>query len=82
MIGIDILCHSFSTALTTKVPYIDITSGDVMCYFILSMLDLVRPMHENDSLTSQVITKSRIVIFCIFHVHGLSKQNHRDVTYI
>ena len=60
MIWIDILCHSFSTALTTKVPYFDITNGDVMCYFILSMLDLVRRRHETDSLTSQVITKSRV----------------------
>ena len=63
MIWIDILGHSFSMALTTKLPYIDITSGDVTCYFILSTLDLVRPMHENDLLTSQVITKSRVVIW-------------------
>ena len=43
-----------------EVSYFDITNGDVMCYFILSMLDLVRRRHETDSLTSQVITKSRV----------------------
>ena len=49
-------------ALTTKVSYTNITKVDIMCYFILSILDLVRPRHEINSLTSQVITKSRVVI--------------------